>query len=32
MSGKGVEVRARMAGVFYRRPGPDEPMYVEVGD
>ncbi len=27
-----VEVRARMSGVFYRRPAPDEPPYVEVGD
>ncbi len=32
MSGKRVEVRAKMAGLFYRRPGPDEPIYVEVGD
>ena len=32
MSGKRVEVRAKMAGVFYRRPGPDEPNYVEIGD
>ncbi len=32
MSGKRVEVRAKMAGVFYRGPGPDEPAYVEVGD
>ncbi len=30
--GKRIEVRARMAGVFYRQPGPDEPVYVEVGD
>lgn len=30
--GKRVEVRAAMSGVFYRRPGPDQPMYVEVGD
>jgi len=29
---KKVEVRAPMAGVFYRRPGPDQPPYVEVGD
>ena len=27
-----VEVRAPMSGVFYRRPGPDEEIYVEVGD
>jgi biotin carboxyl carrier protein len=26
-----VEVRAKMSGVFYRRPSPDEPAYVEVG-
>jgi len=32
MSGKRVEVRAKMAGVFYRKPGPDEPLYVELGD
>ncbi len=32
MSGKRVEVRAKMAGVFYRSPGPDEPTYAEVGD
>ena len=32
MSGKRVEVRAKMAGVFYRSAGPDEPAYVEVGD
>ena len=29
---KRVEVRAPMSGVFYRRPGPDQPPYVEVGD
>ena len=29
---KRVEVRAAMAGVFYRRSGPDEPVYVETGD
>ena len=32
MSGKRVEVRAKMAGVFYRRPGPEEANYVEIGD
>lgn len=32
MSGKRVEVRAKMAGLFYLRPGPDEPVYVELGD
>jgi acetyl-CoA carboxylase biotin carboxyl carrier protein len=30
--GKRVEVRAPMSGVFYRRPAPDQPPYVEVGD
>ncbi len=30
--GKRIEVRAPMSGVFYRRPGPDEAFYVEVGD
>jgi acetyl-CoA carboxylase biotin carboxyl carrier protein len=30
--GKRVEVRALMSGVFYRRPGPEEPFYVKVGD
>ena len=29
---KKVEVRAKMSGVFYRRPAPDQPVYVEVGD
>jgi len=27
-----VEVRAVMSGVFYRRPSPEEPAYVEKGD
>jgi len=30
--GKKVEVRALMSGIFYRRPAPDQPAYVEVGD
>ncbi len=30
--GKKVEVRAPMSGVFYRKPSPDAPPYVEVGD
>ncbi len=30
--GKRVEVRAAMSGVFYRKPAPDQPVYVEVGD
>ena len=29
---KKVEVRAPMSGVFYRRPAPDQPSYVEIGD
>ena len=29
---KKIEVRAPMSGVFYRRPAPDQPPYVEVGD
>jgi len=28
---KRIEVRAKMSGVFYRRPAPEEPAYVEVG-
>jgi biotin carboxyl carrier protein len=28
---KRVEVRAKMSGVFYRRPSPDQPPYVDVG-
>ncbi|MBU2512701.1 acetyl-CoA carboxylase biotin carboxyl carrier protein subunit [bacterium] len=28
---KRVEVRAPMSGVFYRKPSPEEPSYVEVG-
>jgi biotin carboxyl carrier protein len=27
-----VEVRAPMSGVFYRKPAPDDPPYVEVGE
>lgn len=30
-SGKQVEVRAPMSGVFYRKSAPDQPSYVEVG-
>ena len=26
-----VEVKAKMSGVFYRKPAPEEPAYVEVG-
>jgi acetyl-CoA carboxylase biotin carboxyl carrier protein len=29
---KRVEVRAPMSGIFYRRPAPQEPPYVRVGD
>jgi acetyl-CoA carboxylase biotin carboxyl carrier protein len=29
---KRVEVKAPMSGVFYRKPAPDQPPYVEVGD
>jgi biotin carboxyl carrier protein len=29
---KRIEVRAPMSGVFYRRPTPDHPPYVEVGE
>jgi biotin carboxyl carrier protein len=32
MAAKRVEVRAPMSGVFYRRPGVDDPAYVEIGD
>lgn len=27
-----IEVRAPMSGIFYRRPDPDQPSYVEEGD
>jgi acetyl-CoA carboxylase biotin carboxyl carrier protein len=29
---KRVEVRAPMSGVFYRKPAPDDPPYVEMGE
>lgn len=29
--GKRVEVKAPMSGVFYRKPSPEDPAYVEVG-
>ncbi|MDA8306482.1 MAG: acetyl-CoA carboxylase biotin carboxyl carrier protein subunit [Deltaproteobacteria bacterium] len=29
---KTVEVKAPMSGVFYRKPAPDQPSFVEVGD
>jgi len=30
-SGKRIEVKAAMSGVFYRKSAPEEPAYVEVG-
>ena len=32
MTAKRVEVRAPMSGIFYRKPAPDQPAYVEIGD
>lgn len=32
MALKRIEVRAPMSGVFYSKPSPGEPAYVEVGD
>jgi len=29
---KTIEVRAPMSGIFYRKPAPDQPSYVEEGD
>ena len=29
---KRIEINAPMSGVFYRKPAPDQPAYVEVGD
>ncbi len=29
---KRIDVRAPMSGTFYRKPAPDQPPYVEVGD
>lgn len=29
---KRIEVRAPMSGIFYRKPAPDQPAYVEQGD
>jgi biotin carboxyl carrier protein len=29
--GKPVEVRTKMSGVFYTRPSPEDPPYVEIG-
>ncbi len=27
-----IEIRAPMSGVFYRRPAPEQPLYVQEGD
>ena len=32
MTTKRVEVRTPMSGIFYRKPAPDQPSYVEIGD
>lgn len=32
MATKKVEVRAPMSGIFYCKPGPDDPPYVAIGD
>lgn len=32
LNNKRVEVRAPIAGVFYRKPSPEDPPYVEIGD
>jgi biotin carboxyl carrier protein len=32
MTAKRVEVRAPMSGIFYCRPGSDDPPYVAIGD
>ena len=32
MTTKRVEVRAPMSGIYYCRPGPDDPPYVAIGD
>ena len=32
MPTKRIEVRAPMSGVFYSKPAPDQPSYVEIGD
>ncbi len=29
---KTIEVKAPMSGIFYRKPAPDQPAYVEIGD
>ena len=32
MTAKRVEVRAPMSGIYYCKPGPDDPPYVAIGD
>ena len=32
MTAKRVEVRAAMSGIFYCKPGPEDPPYVAIGD
>ena len=32
MAAKRVEVRAAMSGIFYSKPGPEDPPYVAIGD
>ncbi len=32
MAAKRIEVRTPMSGIFFRKPSPDQPPYVEVGD
>ena len=32
MAAKKIEVRAPMSGIFFRKPSPDQPPYIEVGD
>lgn len=32
MTAKKIEVRAPMSGIFFRKPSPDQPPYIEVGD
>lgn len=32
MAAKRIEVRVPMSGIFYRKPAPDQPPYVKVGD
>jgi biotin carboxyl carrier protein len=32
MTAKKIEVRAPMSGIFFRKPSPDQPPYIEAGD